>query len=412
MPDTSRFQVWTRTRTLAVLLGVASSCSRPGSPTTSVAQAATSQGTYVDVLTGGGSTNGGGSGKVYAVEVDGQTVAVKVPFDTSEAGLQAAQNSIVAPEYLGPPPTSVSGYVSFTLPTGEQVTGVPMSLVEGVTLNSAEAQFEFCQAFRVSMGTPLSAEAVADFQATYQQMLANGLIMGDLNGGNVMVNAAGKVVIIDNPLTTVAEITAQHGAEYAQSAVEMFSGQIALTVQRLTAIADFQASLAGPPGSTMTAGDVTAGGDIVSPLTMSLSADGITVGVTTSVDGTTVVTGTNALALEARTITVTASASDLASGVFDLVGTVLDVTATTLESAIAAGAPIVTEVQAWLAVLDVTFGLPLQAPTTVPLGNGNVTSPPQAPSAGGHGHYYVERLNDGGFVITDEQSGNAMGYLG
>jgi len=49
--------------------------------------------------------------------------------------------------------------------------------------------------------------------------------------------------------------------------------------------------------------------------------------------------------------------------------------------------------------------------TTVPLGNGNVTTPPQAPTAGEHGHYYVDRMADGSFVITDQQSGNAMGYV-
>src|SRR5262249_9172387 len=154
------------------------------------------------------------------------------------------QNGVVPPEYLGPPASPVSGYVSLTLPTGETVTGVPMSLVNGVTLSEAEAAYEFSAAFRVPLPEgmpPITQQAIAEFQATYQQMVADGLVMGDLNGTNIMVNSAGKVVIIDNPINTSSAIAAEFGDVYAQEAVDNFTGQIDLAVNRLTKLSGFEA---------------------------------------------------------------------------------------------------------------------------------------------------------------------------
>lgn len=147
----------------------------------------------------------GGQGNVYAVDVGGSPMAVKVPMGGARTEI-ALEGALLPTRYGG----LGSGKIVPVQMNGVTMEGVLMPRVEGTTLT---------QATTVTVG---QRDA---FRGYMENALKDAVVLGDLNPSNILLRKDGGVTVIDVPAVTLEK--------FGQSMREIL-GQAA-TPQRIAA---------------------------------------------------------------------------------------------------------------------------------------------------------------------------------
>jgi len=125
---------------------------------------------------------GGGQGTVYAVDVDGAPMAVKVPAGVGTA--RTALDGALLPSRYG----GLGSGKIVKVKIGDVVSdGVLMPRVEGTTLADA---------------TRATPSQVDTFRGYMDAAMKDGVVLGDINSRNILLRQDGGVTVIDAPATT------------------------------------------------------------------------------------------------------------------------------------------------------------------------------------------------------------------
>lgn len=170
---------------------------------------------------------GGGQASVYAVDVDGAAMAVKVPRAGGRVDL-ALEGALLPTRYGG----LGGGKIVPIQMNGVTMDAVLMPRVEGTTLTQA---------------TTVTAAQRDAFRGYMENALKDAVVLGDLNPSNILLRKDGGVTVIDAPAVTIEKFgesmravegdaaTPQRLAEQWKAARELFQWKVERTLREMDA---------------------------------------------------------------------------------------------------------------------------------------------------------------------------------
>jgi hypothetical protein len=170
---------------------------------------------------------GGGQANVYAVDVDGAAMAVKVPRADGRVD-QALEGALLPTRYGG----LGSGKIVQIQMNGVTMDGVLMPRVEGTTLTRA---------------TTVTVAQRDAFRGYMEAALKDTVVLGDLNPSNIILRQDGGVTVVDVPAVNLGKFgeamravegdaaTPQRIAGQWKAARELFQWKVERTLREMDA---------------------------------------------------------------------------------------------------------------------------------------------------------------------------------